>query len=141
VSAATLPPEPADGTALYWPGDDHTLPALIIRDDNGALGGLSAEARWMAPNSADPWLTWAEALTVMAEQDCVLDQAVVLTVARPAPSDAEVEAAAQALAGSITEDLDDAEPWSEYDEDMRDAARSTARAALVAAIGARGGAS
>jgi hypothetical protein len=76
-----LPPEPADGTALYWrarAADE--LAFCIIRDDAAGRLFRDGTANWFKPNvvhEPDP-ATWAQVQYWLTEELLDPDEATVL---------------------------------------------------------------
>jgi hypothetical protein len=80
----TIPPEPADRTALYWPETaDEIGTLLVLRDDKAAAAFVDEPTvHWHSPNTTDPWLTWPQVLEILDELDLDLADALPLTADR-----------------------------------------------------------
>lgn len=74
-------PEPANGTALFWPPRSaDELAFCIVRDDTSGHLFHDGTGRWFMPNidwDADP-ATWPEVQEWMAEEGLTPDAATVL---------------------------------------------------------------
>lgn len=91
-AASTIPDEPADRTAIYWPEGTNTWARVLIRDDFAASAlrrsehpDLPLDATWFMPNATlerdqTPG-SWAEVVATF-DEDWNLGTAIVL---RPEP--------------------------------------------------------
>lgn len=72
----TVPPEPPDRTALYWPEDRYQFAWLAIRDDSAAAEIALPDGRWFRPNSAEDPVTWEQLCYLLAEEERALSTAI-----------------------------------------------------------------